>query len=146
MFLSAALFILFSAGCWLYCLTDAALTPAAEFPGMRKRTWITVIVVTFVFGAATWVIARRSRHSRPGSPAPADQPALADYYQPNVRWYADYPMPIADASRTDYPRGSEPTARQSASTHGDASHSGPIGPDDDPEFLRQLAERIRGED
>jgi len=41
MFLSAVLFVLFLAGCWLYCLTDAALTPAAQFPGLRKPVWIT---------------------------------------------------------------------------------------------------------
>jgi hypothetical protein len=36
MFLSGALFILFLAGSWLLCLTDAATTPAAEFPGLSK--------------------------------------------------------------------------------------------------------------
>ncbi len=40
MLLSGVLFVLFLAGCWLYCLTDAALTPAEEFPGWRKRTWL----------------------------------------------------------------------------------------------------------
>jgi hypothetical protein len=37
MFLSGVLFVLFLAGCWLYCLTDAALTPAAEFRRFHKR-------------------------------------------------------------------------------------------------------------
>ena len=36
MSLSVALFTLFMTGFWLYCLTDAILTPAAEFPGMPK--------------------------------------------------------------------------------------------------------------
>ena len=48
MFLSGVLFILFLAGCWLYCLTDAARTPAAEFSGLPKRSWIAVIAVTFI--------------------------------------------------------------------------------------------------
>ena len=59
MFLSGVLFVLFLAGCWLYCLTDAALTPAAEFPGMRKPVWITAIALTFIVGAIAWVIARK---------------------------------------------------------------------------------------
>lgn len=59
MFLSAVLFVLFFAGCWLYCLTDAVLTPAAEFPGLRKPAWIAAITVTFILGAIAWVIARQ---------------------------------------------------------------------------------------
>src|ERR1700728_853231 len=58
MFLSGVLFVLFLAGCWIYCLTDAALTPAAEFPRFRKPIWITAIAVTFIVGAIAWVIAR----------------------------------------------------------------------------------------
>ena len=40
MLLSGVLFVLFLAGCWVYCLTDAALTPTEAFPGWRKRTWV----------------------------------------------------------------------------------------------------------
>jgi hypothetical protein len=74
MFLSAVLFVLFVAGCWLYCLADAVLTPAAECPGLRKPVWITAIAVTFILGAIAWVIARkwwRTRH-RPLRPAAAE--------------------------------------------------------------------------
>ena len=60
MLLSGVLFVLFLAGCWLYCLTDAALTPAEEFPGWRKRTWLVVIAVTLIAGAIAWLIARRN--------------------------------------------------------------------------------------
>ena len=69
MLLSGVLFILFLAGCWLYCLTDAALTPA---------------------------VAALARH-------PASQ------------------------------------AKRAA----DPARAVPLGPDDDPEFLRQLSDRIR---
>ena len=43
MLLSGVLFVLFLAGCWLYCLTDAALTPAVEYRGLSKSTWICII-------------------------------------------------------------------------------------------------------
>ena len=74
MFLSAVLFVLFLAGCWLYCLTDAALTPTAEFPGLRKPVWVAVIAVTFILGAITWVIARQRwrAHGRRASAAHAE--------------------------------------------------------------------------
>ena len=51
MLLSGALFTLFMTGFWLYCLTDAILTPASECRGMSKPAWIVVITVTFIGGA-----------------------------------------------------------------------------------------------
>jgi hypothetical protein len=59
MLLSGALVALFMTGCWLYCLTDAILTPACECRGLPKRAWIAVIAVTFIGGALAWLIARR---------------------------------------------------------------------------------------
>ena len=59
MFLSGVLFVLFLAGCWLYCLTDAALTPARSFRGLPKRAWIIIIAATFIVGAIAWIFSRR---------------------------------------------------------------------------------------
>jgi hypothetical protein len=115
MFLSGVLFVLFLAGCWLYCLTDAALTPAAEFPGLRKGVWVTAIAATFILGALAWVIVRYVyRPARSIDAILATEVALARH----------------PASR----------ARQADSS----VQALPIGPDDDPEFLHRLAERIRG--
>ena len=138
MFLSGVLFVLFLAGCWLYCLTDAALTPAAEFPGLRKRVWIAVIAVTFIFGAVAWVIARRSSRTRRWPLRSADHPALAGYN--NVLWYPNHhPTTAAD------PYLARALARHPASRSRNTRPIVRIGPDDDPEFLSELAERIRGE-
>ena len=113
MFLSGVLFVLFLAGCWLYCLTDAVLTPASQFRGLRKPAWIAVIALTLILGAAAWTIARyRSRRTR------AVNLFLA------AEAVARHP-----ASRA---RQANPSYRPF-----------PVGPDDDPEFLRQLAERLR---
>lgn len=59
MLLSVALFTLFLLGFWLYCLTDAIVTPAAECRVLRKPTWVAVIAVTFIGGAVAWLIVRR---------------------------------------------------------------------------------------
>ena len=59
MLLSGALFALFMTGIWLYCLTDAILTPVGEFRGLSKPAWIAVIAVTLLAGALAWLITRR---------------------------------------------------------------------------------------
>jgi hypothetical protein len=143
MLLSGVLFILFLAGCWLYCLTDAALMPAEAFPGWRKRTWIVVIAVTLIAGAIAWMIARRNWRSHQWLSADAANLMIIDRSGANVIWYPHPPTDPADPAdptdRTDsiVPRG----------PGGYGGASGPPvhrGPDDDPEFLRQLAQRIHG--
>jgi hypothetical protein len=125
MLLSGVLFVLFLAGCWLYCLTDAALRPAEAFPGWRKRTWIAVIAVTLIAGAIAWMIARRNWRSHRWSSTAAANLVIIDRSGANVIWY---PQPPTDP--TDYVDYVGSTI--------------PRGPDDDPEFLRQLAQRIHG--
>jgi hypothetical protein len=117
MLLSGVLFVLFLAGCWLYCLTDAALTPAVEYRRLSKGTWICIISATFIVGALAWLIARRSRRSKSRVTASADT------------WYS--PWATADAAVARHPAA---RAKQHVQQ----------GPDDDPEFLRQLDRRIRG--
>ena len=89
MLLSGVLFVLFLAGCWLYCLTDAALTPAEEFPGWRKRTWIAVIAVTLIAGAIAWLIARRNWRASQWPPA-ATHLMIIDRNSPNVIWFTPW--------------------------------------------------------
>jgi hypothetical protein len=145
MFLSAVLFVVFSAGCWLYCLTDAAITPAAEFPGLRKPVWISVIALTFILGAIAWVVARKSWRDRYRPPAPATHPARPGHDAWNVRVYPYHP-PYPHARATDSFLAADALARHPASQSGNVPERAvPIGPDDDPEFIRMLAKRIRGE-
>lgn len=134
MLLSAVLFVLFLAGCWLYCLTDAALTPTAEYRGLSKSTWLCVICVTFIAGALAWLIARRGRRSRsrPSRSRPSRSRGTADSGHPR---YAPWPATDDAVSRHPAVRAKRPPRdRQDV----------PQGPDDDPEFLRQLDRRIRG--
>jgi hypothetical protein len=136
MLLSAVLLVLFLAGCWLYCLTDAALTPAEEFPGWQKSTWLVVIAVTLIAGAIAWLIVRRNWRASQWPP-PATHVVIIDRGSPNVVWFSPWTPEIADESPTRHPAG-----RSMRGEHRD--WVAPRGPDDDPEFLRQLAERING--
>jgi hypothetical protein len=116
MLLTGVLFVLFLGGCWLYCLTDAALTPATAYQGrLPKAAWVGIIATTFVLGAAAWLIAQASRERSRAYASP-------------YNWHA------AEAALARHPATrSQPDRRPRAK-----------GPDDDPEFLRTLDRIIRG--
>jgi len=136
MFLSGVLFVMFLAGCWLYCLTDAALVPASQFSRVRKSVWITVIAVTFIFGAIAWVIARSLRRGRRRRLKPGGRYAVVGHGAPGLMWYPERPT-AADVAFARHPA--------TRAWHADGpGKSAPIGPDDDPRFLRSLEDRIRG--
>jgi hypothetical protein len=129
MLLSEVLFVLFLAGFWLYCLTDAVLTPAV--PGWPKRAWVAFIATTFIIGAIAWVIARRRARARYWRRAASSRLAFRD---------ADWP-PLAPAAAAAIAR--HPATR---SVQGERpAWVVPKGPDDDPEFLSHLDRLIRGE-
>ena len=135
MLLSGALFALFMTGFWLYCLTDAILTPAAECRGLAKPAWIVIITVTFIGGAIAWLIVREpvrsasSRPLRPASPWDPESPDDEDSFR--IERWTD-----ADDAVARHPAG---RARIT-----DAALGAPKGPDDDLDFLRALDRVIRG--
>jgi len=137
MLLSGVLFVLFLAGCWLYCLTDAALTPAEEFPGWQKRTWLAVIAVTLIAGAIAWLIARRNWRAAQWPPTAAHVVTI-DRDNANVVWFSPWmPGSAGDAAQSRHPAGRSMRGER-------PDWVAPLGPDDDPEFLRELAQRIHG--
>jgi hypothetical protein len=126
MLLPEALFALFMTGCWLYCLTDAILTPAQECRGLPKQAWIAVIAATFIVGAFVWLIVRRPvRDSgRVLTPVPRwDEGETGSQLWTGTDGAATR-RPGGDGTVTGHP-------------------SAPRGPDDDPEFLRVLGQTIR---
>ena len=136
MLLPGALFILFLAGCWLFCLTDVATTPAAEFPGVSKRGWVAIIAATFIVGAVAWYLTRsRRRQVSRWRRNLASHVQLGRY--DGDAFYLSGPM-TAEAALARHPASQARRATEPARIR-------PVGPDDDPEFLRQLAERIRRE-
>ena len=126
MLLSGALFALFMTGFWLYCLTDAVLTPARDCPGLSKRAWVAVIVVTFIGGAFAWLIARRP--ARDSARVVTPMPYWHEHEAGNEVWTD------ADDAAARHPAG-----RGKVTDHPAAQK----GPDDDPEFLRALGQTIR---
>jgi hypothetical protein len=136
MLLSGALVALFLVGFWLYCLTDAILTPATECRGLSKPTWIGVIAATFIVGAIAWLVARRPlRDSHPQfTPLPGWDPDTLDddAYFLSLRW-----------TDSDDAVARHPAGRARIFDAG-AARRPPKGPDDDPEFLRALDRTIRG--
>jgi hypothetical protein len=135
MLLSGALFALFMTGFWLYCLTDAILTPAAECRGLPKAAWVVIITVTFIGGAIAWLIVRqpaRRSSSLPLTPASPWNPESSDDENSfRIDRWTD-----ADDAVARHPAG---RARVT-----DAALATPKGPDDDLDFLRALDRVIRG--
>ena len=126
MVLSGALLALFMTGFWLYCLTDAILTPAADCRGLSKPGWVALIAVTFIAGAFAWLIVRR----------PARDPARV----PAARWDPDE----ADDGGLTWTAADDAVARHPAGRGKVADpHVAPKGPDDDREFLAVIERAIR---
>jgi hypothetical protein len=126
MLLSGALFALFMTGFWLYCLTDAILTPAPDCRGLRKQAWVAVIAVTFIGGALAWVIVRRPIRDS------------ARIIKSVPRW------DLGEAGSARWTGADDAAARHPAGRGKAAGHAGPAkGPDDDAEFLRVLGQAIR---
>jgi hypothetical protein len=134
MLLSGALFALFMTGIWLYCLTDAILTPVGEFRGLSKPAWIAIVAVTFLAGALAWLIARRLPRRSYRTPVLALHGVQDGFdeegYLPSSRWTD------ADDAVARHPAGRAMATDPLAI---------PRGPDDDPEFLRALSRAIEGD-
>jgi Phospholipase_D-nuclease N-terminal len=112
------------------CLIDVAVAPALELRSLTKPAWVLVIVFFSVFGAVAWLLAGRPNQRRrivyprlQGTPYFGAQEALRRH--PAGRALD----PAIDAS----PGPATLRAREIM----------PIGPDDDPEFMEELARRIR---
>lgn len=128
MWLAGALIILATVGFVLPCMLDITMTPDSEFTTFGKGTWLLIAGAFWVFGAIAWLIAGRPRrlvrlHRSNPYPAGGYGPAEAMYRHPAARAAGGY----------DEPAGSL----------GFATARLPLGPDDNPEFLRELDRRIR---
>jgi len=127
MLVACALIILFSVGFVLPVMLDITTTPESEFTVLSKGTWLMVAGAFWVFGAAAWLIVGRPhglgvRHRPPrygGGFGPAE--ALLRH-------------PATQAAGGYVEMGNWPA---------DLRLTGPVGPDDDEEFLRELERRIR---
>jgi hypothetical protein len=132
MLLVGVLFGLVTVGFVVPCLIDVAVTPRYDVRSLTKPAWAAIIVFLSVFGATAWLVAgrpdRRSRVDFPrhllNGPSFSQQEALRRH----------------PAGRAMDP-GFEASERGAAAATEAAQ--GPMGPDDDEEFLQELSRRIR---
>jgi hypothetical protein len=103
---------------------------------VRKPVWLTAIAVTFIVGAVAWLIARKMWRAGYWPARPAAHPSITGFYYQRT---AETPRGTANDP-------AEALARHPATRSKNTPERAlPIGPDDDLEFLRELTERIRGE-
>ncbi|WP_322762848.1 PLD nuclease N-terminal domain-containing protein [Frankia sp. Cr2] len=116
-------------GFWIYTIVDAAMTPAASVRALPKLAWIMIIfLLPGAVGAVAWfLLGRPRRGAGAGAAQNSDHPAWGDRSpwteHPGERngVFTEHRFPWAR-------RGPTPP---------------PVAPDDNPEFLRELSERIR---
>lgn len=102
---------------WVYAFFDALTTPAQEARNLPKILWLVVIALFVPVGWILWFFLGRPRKT---ASVPGEAPP------PTQSVSAD------DLDPSDF-------SKPSGSTH-------PLGPDDDPEFLRRLNRRIDPEE
>ena len=118
-----------TAGLVVPCLIDVARTPWYAFGRPSKETWLVIVAAGWVFGAMAWLLAGRGRAGRP-QPA-GGRLTQREALRRHPAWLsAEAGLAPAEAALTGADSG--------------PGSSGPIGPDDDPAFLRELHRRIHG--
>ncbi|GAA3764489.1 cbb3-type cytochrome oxidase subunit 3 [Spinactinospora alkalitolerans] len=115
-----ALITLISIVLWVYAFFDALTSSAEEVRNLPKLLWLVIILIFMLVGPLLWLFLGRPRASVPEEAEPEDDSA-----------------PMTAASLDDL----DPSDFQKPSTH-----RPPLGPDDDPDFLRRLNKRINPED
>ncbi len=131
MLLIGLLFALITVGFVVPCLIDVARTPRFAIRSLTKRTWLLLIILLSVVGGLAWLLAGR----------------------PAGRWDAPLRRRHLDGSRgfrkqeafRRHPASRDPELGFDTLTGLTAGAGyGPrlIGPDDDPEFILELARRI----
>ena len=103
---------------WLYCVLDAITADRERVRGLPKGAWIAVVLLTLEIGAIAWLVWGRPRGDESGQPARGSRPRLGS------------------SGRTAWP--SRPTRPPPPARDGGFGRSGPLAPDDDPEFLARL--------
>jgi hypothetical protein len=96
-----------------------------------------VLFALLLAGAIAWLIARKTWRAGYWPPRPAARSSITGFY---------YQKTAAETLRGAPVDAAEALARHPATRSKNTPERAlPIGPDDDPEFLRELTERIRGE-
>ncbi|WP_052710972.1 PLD nuclease N-terminal domain-containing protein [Pseudofrankia sp. DC12] len=113
-----------------YVIVDIARTPREDVRTLTKAIWIVLALLLYPIGGVLWFVFGRPRSSalgrRRGMASRRDHPAFGGRFDIVESQRVAGPSLFRGHARTDRP-------------------TGPVGPDDDPEFLRELSERLRRE-
>ncbi len=139
MLLLVAVFALLTVGFVVPCVIDIVMTPTHHFDLPSKQTWLAVAVGFWAFGAAAWLlVGRRDVRMR----------AVCDDLTSSWKSGAEESL-WSVPGRSSRARGWRAAGRY---THGPLYQDGAllrptrfVAPDDNPEFLLELARRIRGD-
>lgn len=107
-------------GLWLYCLLDVITTPAEVMRNLPKWAWVLLVLLLTDLGSVLWLVAGRPRRA---SLAPGGGAA-------------------ADAIRRHPSSQGRPSPGRPPSGRSRRPRAGSGAPDDDPEFLRRIAEEV----
>lgn len=104
----------------IYALFDLARSLPEERVGIRRWAWVLIVVLIPVLGPLVWILVSRWARAQSGTP-------------PTVPPLRPGPVPPRTGRPAGPARGpARPTRR-----------SGPLPPDDDPEFLWRLEQQRR---
>jgi hypothetical protein len=109
-------------GFLLYCVLDVVLTSEDEIRNLPKLVWLVLVLLIPIIGGVAWLVAGRPA-THGGAPGGA---RTATGFGPG-RHPSGHGSPAPGGGRPG------PSRRPSA----------PRGPDDDPEFIKQLERRLR---
>lgn len=151
MLLLGVLVALLAAGLWMYTLIDILLTPGADCRGLGKGAWLAIAGLLFVPGSLAWLMFGRP-YATPGRYLPGRAPRSS--------WYSGHAIELggmdAEAALRRHPAGrarheesGEIPLRDLGGQQDRQAAAWPVGPDDDPDFLRYLdcvIRDLRGDD
>jgi Phospholipase_D-nuclease N-terminal len=135
------LVVLLFIGLWLFCVLDVLGTSPDAVALMPKIVWLAVVLFLSPLGSVAWLMLGRPRRDDDdgGGESWREHPVFGGGDERTRRPWGDRPLwppaarRAADSGDSD---AAEPVRRRSRRAR-------PTAPDDDPEFLRELSERIR---
>jgi hypothetical protein len=109
------LFFLISLIFWLWALFDALTAEPTRVRLLPKLLWFVVVLLLFEVGALAWVVFGRPRAGQPNRTGGRSSGPLGSF-------------DLGDLGSFGRPSSSRPSRNRNR----------PVGPDDDPDFLRGL--------
>jgi Phospholipase_D-nuclease N-terminal len=119
---------------WIAGFVDALTSDSTKVRIMPKFAWLIVILIFTAIAAVAWFA-----FGRPKAGVPGVARREGSGFGEGLRW-----NPPSGFTRPSTPKRADPPADPTGwqlGGAGGARRRGPIAPDDDPEFLRQLGRR-----